>query len=48
MKKLLSPLFLGIAALALFTVSCSKSEDAPVYDAEGQFKTDLNYYDLHF
>ncbi|ULT22330.1 hypothetical protein KUH03_23105 [Sphingobacterium sp. E70] len=52
MKKFLSPLFLGIAALALFTVSCSKSEDAPVYDAEGQFKTDStllkNYVDSKY
>ncbi|QIH36350.1 FKBP-type peptidyl-prolyl cis-trans isomerase [Sphingobacterium sp. DR205] len=52
MKKLLSPLFLGIAAIALFTVSCAKSDDTPVYDAAAQFKTDSvtlkNYVDNKF
>ncbi len=40
MKKLLSPLFMGIAAIAFLIVSCNKSDDAPVYDAGAQFKTD--------
>ncbi|MDF2852405.1 MAG: hypothetical protein K0S31_3090 [Sphingobacterium multivorum] len=40
MKKLLSPLFMGIAAIAFLIVSCNKSDDAPVYDANAQFKTD--------
>ncbi|CAM3582606.1 FKBP-type peptidyl-prolyl cis-trans isomerase [Sphingobacterium prati] len=52
MKKILSPLFLGIAAIALFTVSCAKSDDTPVYDAAAQFKTDSvtlkNYVDSKF
>ncbi|MDF2518325.1 MAG: hypothetical protein K0R59_3621 [Sphingobacterium sp.] len=52
MKKLLSPLFLGIATIALLAVSCSKSDDAPVYDAEAQFKTDStllkNYVDSKY
>jgi len=40
MKKLLSPLFMGIAAIAFLIISCNKSDDAPVYDANAQFKTD--------
>ncbi len=40
MKKLLSPLILGIAAIAFFFASCNKSDDTPVYDAAAQFKTD--------
>jgi FKBP-type peptidyl-prolyl cis-trans isomerase FkpA len=40
MKKLLSPLFMGFAAIAFLIVSCNKSDDAPVYDANAQFKTD--------
>lgn len=52
MKKLLSPLFLGIAAIALFTVSCSKSDDAPIFDDAAQFSADStllkNYVDNQF
>jgi len=40
MKKLLSPLFLGITAIAFLIISCAKSDDAPIYDAAAQFKTD--------
>lgn len=40
MKKLLSPLFLGIAAIALSIISCSKSDDSPVFDDAAQFKAD--------
>lgn len=52
MKKLLSPLFLGIAAIALSIISCSKSDDSPVFDDAAQFKADSitlkNYVDSKF
>jgi FKBP-type peptidyl-prolyl cis-trans isomerase FkpA len=40
MKKKLSRLFFGIVAIALFMTSCTKSDDAPVYDATAQLKVD--------
>lgn len=52
MKKILSPLFLGITAITLFIVSCSKNDDTPIFDDDAQFKADSvalkNYVDNKF
>lgn len=40
MKKFITPLLLGIAAIAFFITSCNKSEDAPIFDEVAQFKAD--------